>query len=149
MHERSALRSREYDLIQFFRKFFPAHDQPAARPAQGLVRCRCDKVHMGERVGVQASGYHPCNVSNVCHRQRSNRAGNLMDALEIDDSGIGAGAAHDETRFVFPGQPRHLIVIDPLVALPDPVGNDPVHLSREIERMAVRQMSPVSQAHAQ
>ena len=72
-----------------------------------------------------------------------------MDALEIDDSGIGAGAAHDETRFVFPGQPRHLIVIDPLVALPDPVGNDPVHLSREIERMAVRQMSPVSQAHAQ
>ena len=50
---------------------------------------------------------------------------------------------------MFPGKLRQLIQIEAFVLPPHPVGNGPVELAREVQRMAVREVSTLIQRHAE
>ena len=50
---------------------------------------------------------------------------------------------------VLVGEPRQLVVVEPLVVLAHAVGHDLVELAREVERMAVREVPAVGEVHAE
>ena len=89
------------------------------------------------------------DVRHVGDHRRPDALRDLADPREIDDARIRARADHDHLRFVFLCEARQLVVIDALIVLADAVRNDRVELAREIQRMAVREVSAVRQVHPQ
>ncbi len=87
-------------------------------------------------------------MRHIRDHQRSYLIGNLSHPPEIDHTRISTGPYHDHLGSVLSGQSCRLFVINPLVVLPHPVRHNVVEAPREIERMAVRQMSPVGQVHS-
>ena len=122
---------------------------PARGPAQRLVRRRGDEVRVRHRAGMHPAGDQAGDVRHVHDHRRADAPGDFGDAREVDDARIGAGADHDHLRLVLVGQPRELVVVDPLVVLANAVRDDRVELAGEIQRMAVRQMPAVREVHAE
>ena len=73
----------------------------------------------------------------------------LADALEIDDARISRGAANDQFRFVFFGNPLQLVVIDLFRLLRDAVVRDLVTDAGKVHRMTVSEMAAMRKIHAQ
>jgi hypothetical protein len=68
-------------------------------------------------------------VRHVDHHRRSNAFRHACDPLEVDHARIGARAHHDHAGLVLDGQLLQLVVVDPLVVLPNAVRNDGVELA--------------------
>ena len=126
-----------------------AQHQPAARPAQRLVRRRRNEIGVRHRARVHAPGHQSRDVRHVHEEQRAHRARDFRHAREIDDARIGARARDDHFRLVLVRQAVEFVVIDRLGFLAHAVGNELVHLAGKIERMPVRQVPAVRQVHAQ
>ena len=127
----------------------PAQDHAASRSPQGLVGGGGDKVAVGNRAGVLADGDQACRVGHVRHQQGAAFPSDLTHSLEVDFAGVGAGSGHDELGPVLTGQFSQGIVVDGFRVLPDSVGNDAIHPAGEVQRMAMGEVSPVGQVHAE
>ena len=89
------------------------------------------------------------DVRHVGEDRRADAIGRDANAREIDHARVGAGADDDHLRMMLVSQPIDLVVVDPLVGLPDAVGDDRVQLAREVEGVAVRQVAAVGEVHAE
>ena len=108
-----------------------------------------DEFRVWDWRSVLAGCYKPCDVRDVGHHHRSGLFRDLGDSLEIDDSWVRAGSDDDQLRFVLFCQMRQLLIVDNFRILAHPVWHDPIVLSREVQRMAVGQMTSMRQVHAQ
>ena len=93
------------------------------------MRRGSDDVGMLARIRIDTGGDQPGEMGHIHQKQRSDRIGDLAEALEIDDSRVGAGAGDDHLRLVLFRQPRHLVVVDALVFLAHSVGDHFVGLA--------------------
>ena len=87
-------------------------------------------------------------MGHVHHEVGAAAVGNLAEAFEVDGTGIGRGAGHDELRAVLFGQGLHLVVVNALGGVVQPVGDDFEVAARDIDRAAVGKMAAVVEAHA-
>ena len=108
-----------------------------------------DDVGVGNRAGVDACGNQTRDVGHVHEEEGLDGFGDFGDALELDDAGIGAGAGDDHFRLVLVGQLFDLVIVDALVILVHAIGDKFVHAAGEVERMTVREVTAVSEIHAQ
>ena len=97
---------------------------------------------------MRAHGTKARDVSDVGHDLCSYLVGNLTDNLEVYGPGVAGGAHHYELRLVLSGNGRHLGVVEHLCLGRDAVRHDFVHLAREVNRAAVREVAAVGQVHA-
>ena len=101
------------------------------------------------RARMDPGGNQPGDVGHVGHHDRPDLIGDGPDAGEIDDPGVGTGADHDQLRRVLPRESCQLVVVDSLVVPSDAVGDDGIELPREVQRMAVGQVTTVREVHPQ
>ena len=127
----------------------PAQNHSAARTTQGLVGCGGDEVAVGNRTGVLADGDQACGVGHVRHQQGAAFPSDLTHSPEVDFAGIGAGSGHDEPGPVLLGQFSQGVVVDRFRVLPDSVGNESIHPAGEVQRVAMGEVPPVRQVHAE
>ncbi len=145
----TALDRRESPGVELGRKVAAAEEQPAARPAQRLVRRRRHQVGVRERAGVDARGDEASDVGHVDEQDRPDRVGDLGHPLELPGPRVGRRAADDELRAHLAGLGGHRVVVDPLGVLADAVGVDLVQPAGEVEGHPVGQVAAVGQVHAQ
>ena len=98
---------------------------------------------------MDAGGDQARDVRHVGHHQRADLVGHGADAREVDDARVGAGADDDELWFVRAGLRRQLVVVEPLVVFAHAVRHDVEVLAREVQRVAVREVTAVGEVHAQ
>ena len=98
---------------------------------------------------MDAGGDQAGDVRHVGEHHRADPIGGGADAREVDDARVGAGADDDHLRLVLVGEPVELVVVDPLVFLPDAVRHDRVEHPGEIERVSVGQVAAVREVHAE
>ncbi len=148
VHQRAALDPGKQRSIDTLGKFLLAHDQPTARPTQGLVRGGSDElaVRNGGRV---ESGYHQSgDMCDIRHQQGSRLVGDLAKALEVENTAVGAGTANDQLGSVLTGDGGHLVVVNGLGFWVDPVRNDLEITPRVGESVSVGQVTTACQIHA-
>src|SRR6267378_7738706 len=88
--QRAALRSGEGELVQFFGEGGFAQYQPATRPAQRFVRGGGNDVGVRNRTWVHTGGHQAGDVRHVHEEKSADGFRGFGDALEINDSRIGA-----------------------------------------------------------
>ncbi len=88
------------------------------------------------------------DMGHVRYHGRTNLLGDLTNSLEVDDPRIRTRADHNHLGLVFVRQVGKLVVIDPLIVLSYAIRYDLVELTREIERVAMCQMSAMRKIHA-
>ena len=149
MHQRSPLDSREYRLIQlvFLRKFLTGQDQAASWTSQRLMRGSRSHMRIGNWAGMLPGSHKPRNMGNIHHQIRAHLIRYLTEPLEINRSGIRAGACHNHLRPAFPGGALHLIVINEAFRI-NPIGYAFKIGAGEICRASVRQMATLRKVHA-
>ncbi len=84
--ERPALRTREHERIEFFRKLvvLASQNQPATRATQRLVRRRCHDVGNRNRVRVMAGHYESRDMGHVNHQVGADAVCNITESLPVD-----------------------------------------------------------------
>ena len=147
--ERAALPSREHGLVDRRAVLRLAHDAPAARTAQRLVRGERDDVGVRHRVRVGAADDQPGDVRGVEQEQRSDFVGDRPERLRIDPTGVRRGSGDDHLRVVLEGEVADLVHVDALVAGRHLVGDEPVEQPAGIDRRAVREVAAVVEAQAE
>jgi hypothetical protein len=92
VHQRSALDAGEDDRLQLLLDLFVglAHDDAAARAAQGLVCGGGDHVRMRHRVRIHARGNEAGNVRHVHEQVGTDLVGDGAEARPVDDLRVGA-----------------------------------------------------------
>ena len=149
VHERPALDAGQHHAVEVLRMRGAAHHHAAAGAAQGLVRGGGDEVGVGHRRGVQPRRDQTGGVRDVGHEGRAHLVGDLAERLELDGAREGRAAGDDELRPVLPREVAHLVHVDALGVLADPVGHDRVELAREVHRAPRRQVAAVGEVRAQ
>ena len=112
MHQGAALDTGEHSLVDRLGILLFAHDQAAARSAQGFMRSRSNDVGIRHRAGMQTRSHKTGDVGDIHHQQRPNAVRDLRHPFKIYDPGISAGAGNDDFRFRFSGSLRQSIIID-------------------------------------
>ena len=136
MHQRAALRSREYQRIEFLGKclVFARQDHAAARAAQRLVGRRRADVGVRNRIGVMPGSDEPGNVCHVDHQVSANAVGDLPKARPVDDLRIRRETGNNKSRFVLESQRLYLVVVDQAGLHIEAVLDRIEQLAREIRR---------------
>src|SRR3989344_3553291 len=68
VHHGTALHAWEYGAVQLFGELLTTHNDRSAWTSQRLMRCRSNKVHMGDRARMKPSSYQASDVGDVGHR---------------------------------------------------------------------------------
>ena len=97
---------------------------------------------------MNAGGDEARDMRHVGEHCGANTIGRRTNSGEVDHARIGARSDDDHLRATLGGQPIELLVINPLVVLANAVRDDRVQLTREVERVAVGQVSAVREVHA-
>ncbi len=138
MHQRAPLNAGERLGINFLRVTFLAHNKPAPRAAQGLVRGCGDEIRVFDGAGMQPRGDHAGDVGNVGQHQRANLTGDFAHAGEVDDARIGARADSDHFGAMFMSQPGKLVIVNDFILFANAVVDDFKKFAGEIRLVAVR-----------
>ncbi len=149
VHERAALNSREHRFVERLGKLRFAEHHAASRASQRLVGGGGNKVGVRYGTWMQPRRDEACDVRHIDHQQRAGFFGDLPESFKVDRSRIGACAGHNQLGLVLHGQAFKLVVVDGFGFLAHPVGDNVVELAGEIERMSVRQVAAVGEAHAE
>src|SRR5258708_6140294 len=102
---------------------------------------------MGHRTGMQTSGDHARNMSDVRQQVSADFSSDLTHPLEIDNSRIGAGADSDHSGLMSVCKSGQLLVINPLVLLVDAIMENLEIFAGEVRFVTVRQVPAVRQIH--
>jgi len=97
---------------------------------------------------MQARSHESRDVRHVHKKEGANGFRSFGNALEINDSRIGACAGDDHLWFVFGGKLLNFVVIDALVFLFHTVSDEFVHPAGEIQRMPMGQVAAMRKIHA-
>ena len=88
-------------------------------------------------------------MRHVGHDDGSDTIGRHAYAGKVDHARVRAGADDDQLRLALVSKTIEFVVVDALVLFAHTVRNDRVELTREVERMPVRQVSAVCQVHSE
>jgi hypothetical protein len=91
----------------------------------------------------------PGDVGHVGHEQCPSLVGRLPEPGEVEHARISARAGDDQLRLVRARERDELVVVDAFVFPSHAVWHDIEEFAREVELMAVRQVSAVRQIHAE
>ena len=86
----------------------------------------------------------PCRPKKSAHIP-----GDVGKSIEIDDSGVGAGAGEDHFGAMLSNQLRHLVIVDGAGFGLYPVVNEAVKFSLKTHRAAMREVASACQIHTQ
>ena len=98
---------------------------------------------------MNAGGDEARDMRHVGEHRGADTIGGRTNPGEIDHARIGTRADDDHLRTTLGGEPIEFLVIDSLVVLANAVRDDRVQLTREVERVAVGQVSAVREVHAE
>mmetsp|Transcript_7200 Transcript_7200/g.11906 ORF Transcript_7200/g.11906 Transcript_7200/m.11906 type:complete len:353 (+) Transcript_7200:1236-2294(+) len=113
VHQRTTLNARKDGRVELFRqRLVIGQDHAATGATQGLVGRGGGRMHMGHRVGVEASGNQTGKMGHVRQHVSADLVGNLADAGKVDLTGNGRAARNDHLRFVLQRQRFHLVIVD-------------------------------------
>ena len=148
--ERAALDAGEDLAVDRLGVRLAAEDQAAARAAQGLVGGGGDDVGVRHRGGVQPGRDQAGDVGHVHHQGRPDLAGDLGEAVEVEDARVGAGADHQDRAACArgPAAPTSSMSMR-LVGLAQAVGDDLEELAGEVDRRAVGEVAAEVEAHGE
>ena len=98
---------------------------------------------------MQTRGDQAGDVRHVHHHGRPDVPRDLGEAVEVERAGVGARADDDDLRPMLLRQPRHLVEVDGLIALAEPVRDDLEQLAGEVHRRAVGEVAAEVEAHGE
>ncbi|PQM44512.1 hypothetical protein C1Y40_05332 [Mycobacterium talmoniae] len=127
-------------------------DQPAARPAQRLVRRGGGDVGVRHRIlvaGEHLAGHQPGEVRHVHHQRGAHLVGDLAHRGEVDPPRVGGVAGNQDQRPEFAGGGRERIVVQQLGFRVGAVAALVEHFPGDVGPEAVREVSAGIQRHAQ
>ena len=84
----------------------------------------------------------------VDEQQRADLVGDRAERLEVDDARVGRRTGDDHLRLVLVCQPRHLVVVEQLGVVVEPVADEVEELGREVDGRAVREVAALVERHA-
>src|SRR5919199_4500505 len=146
VHEGPALHPGEDAAVHLLGELLAAEDHAPARAAQGLVGCGGDHLAVGDRRGMHVGGHEPRYVGHVCEEEGADLVCDLAEAVEVDDTRIGARAGEDHPWSLLKRDLAHLIVIY-IAVVADPVVDYLVGAAREVELHAVGEVASVREIH--
>ena len=149
MHQGTALDERKDHLVDAPGVFRTAQDEPPARTAQRLVRCRGDDIRVRDRTRVMATRDQPRDVGEVDDVHGAHLGRDPGERREVEGTGIRRCAAHDQLGPAAPGHVAHLVVVDSPVFLAHPVGVHAEEAPAEVDRGAVGEVAAVAEVHPQ
>ncbi len=92
----STLKEREDRAVDARHELLEREDDPTARPVHRLVRRHRDELHAeAERVGVEASGHQPSDVSDVREDDRADAGGEVHERSVVGHEVVRREADHD------------------------------------------------------
>ena len=147
VHQGPTLQPREDGLVHRFRMLLLTQDHPAPRAAERLMGRGRDDVGVGDRAGMEPRGHEPRDVRHIDHEIGACLPSDVAKRLEIDNSGIGAGAGHDHLRSGLQRLLTKKVVVDAGIRLPHSVRHYLVELAAEVYGRPVSQMATVTQIH--
>ena len=147
--QRAALQPGEDRLVDGGGQVGLADDRPAPGPTQRLVGRKGHDVGHADRVRVNAAGDQTGHVGGIEEEQCAHLVGDPPDRLRIENPGVGGGAGHDELGPVLGGQRRHLVEVEPFVALGHAVRDEVVQAATGVDRRPVGEVAPLVQPHAE
>ena len=100
VHQRSALRSREYGFVDLLGKLGFAHNHAASRSSQRLMRSRRHDVRIGHGRGMKPRRHQSRDMRDVHHHVCADLIGYLAYALEINYSRICTCSCQNELRLM-------------------------------------------------
>ena len=149
MHQRAALDTREYCLVEivFFSRFFACKNQTAPGASQRLVGGGGNHIRIGNRARVKPGSHKAGNVSHIHHQNRTCFVGYLPEFLKINGSCIGGRTCYDHLGLAFQSNfPEHIVVQEPLVIYA--IRHDLKIFPGDIYRASVGQVPAVIQVHS-
>ena len=147
VHQRAALHTREYSAVDLGAQSLLAENQPAAGPAQRLVRCGRDHIRIGDRAGMLAGGNQASDVRHINHEIRAYLLRNPGNPPKIDQARIGGGAGDNQLGPMLLCKRLQRLIVDGLRFALHAIGDKIVFSSAFAHRAAVRQMAAVCQIH--
>ncbi len=126
-----------------------AQQHAAPGSAEGLVGGGGDHVGVGDRGWMEPGGHQAGDVSHVHEQVGPHLVGDLREALEVNDTGVGGGTGDDHFGAVTSGQISNLVIVDAVGYGVYAVGHHFVLLPGEVDGGAVGQVAAIVQAHAQ
>jgi hypothetical protein len=149
MHQRPTLQPREYSRIDLLGdRLVIAQDQPAARPAQRLVRRRRRRVRVRHRRGMHTGGDQPGEMRHVDHEIGADLVGDLAKAGEIPEARIGRAAGDDQLRLDLARPGRDRVHVDEVVVLAHGVVRRFEPFARDVDGRAVGEVAAGSEVEA-
>ena len=149
VHQWPPLLPREDGAVEHLGVGRAAHGDAAARATERLVGGARDEVGNRDGVVVDPGGDEPGVVGHVDHQLGADLPRDLSKGAVGDLAGIGAGTGDDELRLVLAGEPRHLIEVEALIALPHAVMDKLVEHPGGIELHAVRQVAAMGEVEGE
>jgi hypothetical protein len=98
---------------------------------------------------MESSSDQSRDVGDVHHERGASLPGDGSESFKIDGAWVSARTGDDELGFMLTGEALEFVVVDGLRILAHTVGNHLIHAPGKIERVAVREVAAVSEAHAQ
>ena len=98
---------------------------------------------------MEPGGNEAGDMGHVHEQLGIHLVGDGAELGEVDGTGIGAGARHDDRGTVLMGEAAHFVIVDEAGVLVHAVGNHVEQAAGEVHRAAVRQVAAVGQVHAQ
>ena len=149
VHQRAALHHREHRLVELRGVLLLAHEHPATRSTQDLVRREGDDVGIRHRARDRLAGDQPDEVRRVDPEDGAHLVSEVTEELEVDQPRDRRAAGHDELGPVDPCQLGDLGIVDVLALLVHPVVHGVEPLAAEGDLRTVGQVTAMRQGHRQ
>jgi len=97
---------------------------------------------------MDAASYKPCKMSHIDHEVGTYFVGYGAHAGEVELARICAAATYDDFWFFSDGEGFEFVIVNGFSVFADLVADDAVELSGEVEFVAVRKVSAMSEIEA-
>src|SRR5262245_2229175 len=113
------------------------------------MSCGRNEIAMRDGRRMKSGSNQTGNMGNVGSHQCFDGAADCSYTLEVYDARVGACAADDHLRLMFVRQFFERVIIYRLSLFIDSIGCDVEVLAGEVERVTMREVSPVREIHAE
>gem|GEM_PF-4229514 len=144
---RSSLYSWEYGTSEGRSESFASHDNRSSWTTEGFVCGGRDDVTVGNRIREGSTGDETRDMGDICHEVGTNFVGDVAESCPVKISRVCGKPSNDHTRFRLHRDSFDLIHVDHLRLFVDPIGDDLVEKTGEIQRMSMRQVSTLIETH--
>ena len=150
VHERTALRTGEYGLVDEFGKFFVVgHDKAASGASERLVRRGRNEIRIRDGTGVKTSCNESRDVCDVDHEICADFVCDCSELVKLDCTCIRGRACDDEFGFVFESHFADVVVIYSARFGVYAVGHELEEFAAEVDGRTMSEVSAVGKGHTE